>query len=249
MSTDRMGQAKEWLDSADHVVALTGAGISTESGIPDFRGPKGLWTRDPDAEKLSNIRYYLDDPAIRVRAWRARLDSPVWVAEPGAGHQALARLEACGKLKTVVTQNIDGLHQLAGNSPENVIEIHGTVREVVCLTCSYRAPMTKVLVRLQAGEADPDCPSCGGILKSATISFGQSLVPQDLARAEQAARHSDLLLAVGSSLSVYPVAGLVPLARDFGAQIIIINATPTDMDPVADAVLLGNIGEVLPALF
>ena len=249
MSTDRMGQAKEWLDSADHVVALTGAGISTESGIPDFRGPKGLWTRDPDAEKLSNIRYYLDDPAIRVRAWRARLDSPVWAAEPGAGHQALARLEACGKLKTVITQNIDGLHQLAGNSPENVIEIHGTVREVVCLTCSYRAPMTEVLVRLQAGEADPDCPSCGGILKSATISFGQSLVPQDLARAEQAARHSDLLLAVGSSLSVYPVAGLVPLARDFGAQIIIINAMPTDMDPVADAVLLGNIGEVLPALF
>ena len=249
MSTDRMGQAKEWLDSADHVVALTGAGISTESGIPDFRGPKGLWTRDPDAEKLSNIRYYLDDPAIRVRAWRARLDSPVWAAEPGAGHQALARLEACGKLKTVITQNIDGLHQLAGNSPENVIEIHGTVREVVCLTCSYRAPMTKGLVRLQAGEADPDCPLCGGILKSATISFGQSLVPQDLARAEQAARHSDLLLAVGSSLSVYPVAGLVPLARDFGAQIIIINAMPTDMDPVADAVLLGNIGEVLPALF
>ena len=249
MSTDRMGQAKEWLDSADHVVALTGAGISTESGIPDFRGPKGLWTRDPDAEKLSNIRYYLDDPAIRVRAWRARLDSPVWAAEPGAGHQALARLEACGKLKTVITQNIDGLHQLAGNSPENVIEIHGTVHEVVCLTCSYRAPMTKVLVRLQAGEADPDCPLCGGILKSATISFGQSLVPQDLARAEQAARHSDLLLAVGSSLSVYPVAGLVPLARDFGAQIIIINAMSTDMDPVADAVLLGNIGEVLPALF
>ena len=249
MSTDRMGQAKEWLDSADHVVALTGAGISTESGIPDFRGPKGLWTRDPDAEKLSNIRYYLGDPAIRVRAWRARLDSPVWAAEPGAGHQALARLEACGKLKTVITQNIDGLHQLAGNSPENVIEIHGTVREVVCLTCSYRAPMTKVLVRLQAGEADPDCPLCGGILKSATISFGQSLVPQDLARAEQAARHSDLLLAVGSSLSVYPVAGLVPLARDCGAQIIIINAMPTDMDPVADAVLLGNIGQVLPTLF
>ena len=249
MSTDRMGQAKEWLDSADHVVALTGAGISTESGIPDFRGPKGLWTRDPDAEKLSNIRYYLGDPAIRVRAWRARLDSPVWAAEPGAGHQALARLEACGKLKTVITQNIDGLHQLAGNSPENVIEIHGTVREVVCLTCSYRAPMTKVLVRLQAGEADPDCPLCGGILKSATISFGQSLVPQDLARAEQAARHSDLLLAVGSSLSVYPVAGLVPLARDCGAKIIIINAMPTDMDPVADAVLLGNIGQVLPTLF
>ena len=249
MSTDRMGQAKEWLDSADHVVALTGAGISTESGIPDFRGPKGLWTRDPDAEKLSNIRYYLDDPAIRVRAWRARLDSPVWAAEPGAGHQALARLEACGKLKTVITQNIDGLHQLAGSSPESVIEIHGTVREVVCLTCSYRAPMTEVLVRLQAGEADPDCPSCGGILKSATISFGQSLVPQDLARAEQAARHSDLLLAVGSSLSVYPVAGLVPLARDCGAKIIIINAMPPDMDPVADAVLLGNIGQVLPTLF
>ena len=249
MTTEQLKEGKKWLDAANYVVALTGAGISTESGIPDFRGPKGLWTRDPDAEKLSNIHYYVNDSAIRVKAWQARLDSPVWEAEPGVGHQALARLEVRGKLKTVITQNIDGLHQLAGSNPENVIEIHGTVREVVCLTCSYRAPMTKVLVRLQAGEADPDCPSCGGILKSATISFGQSLVPQDLARAEQAARHSDLLFAVGSSLSVYPVAGLVPLARDFGAQIIIINAMPTDMDPVADAVLLGNIGEVLPALF
>ena len=249
MITEQLKEGKKWLDAANYVVALTGAGISTESGIPDFRGPKGLWTRDPDAEKLSNIHYYVNDSAIRVKAWQARLDSPVWAAEPGVGHQALARLEVRGKLKTVITQNIDGLHQLAGTRPENVIEIHGTVREVVCLTCSYRAPMAEVLVRLKAGEKDPDCPSCGGILKSATISFGQSLVPEDLARAEQAVRRCDLLLAIGSSLSVYPVAGLVPLARDCGAKIIIINATPTDMDPIADVVLLGNISDVLPALF
>ena len=237
MITEQLKEGKEWLDASNYVVALTGAGISTESGIPDFRGPKGLWTRDPDAEKLSNIHYYVNDSAIRVKAWQARLDSPVWAAETR------------GKLKTVITQNIDGLHQLAGTSPENVIEIHGTVREVVCLTCSYRAPMAEVLVRLKAGDRDPDCRSCGGILKSATISFGQSLVPEDLARAEQAARRCDLLLAVGSSLSVYPVADLVPLARDCGAKIIIINATPTDMDPIADVVLLGNISDVLPALF
>jgi NAD-dependent deacetylase len=248
MITEQLKEGKKWLDASNYVVALTGAGISTESGIPDFRGPKGLWTRDPDAEKLSNIHYYVNDSAIRVKAWQARLNSPVWEAEPGIGHQALVRLETRGKLKTVITQNIDGLHQLAGSSPENVIEIHGTVREVVCLACSYRVPMAEVLERFKAGEKDPDCPACGGILKSATISFGQSLVPEDLACAEQAVRRCDVLLAVGSSLSVYPVAGLVPLARDCGVKIIIINATPTDMDPIADVVLLGNISDVLPAL-
>lgn len=246
---NRLTQVKNWIDGSKCVVALTGAGISTESGIPDFRGPSGLWTLDPDAEKLSNIRYYVDDPAIRVKAWRARLDSPVWMAKPGVGHQALARLEMSGKLKTLITQNIDGLHQIAGSNSENVIEIHGTVREVVCLECNYRAQMTEVLVRLQAGETDPDCPTCGGILKSATISFGQSLIAEDLTRAEQAACNSDLFLAIGSSLSVYPVAGLVPLARDSGARVIIINATPTNMDTMADEVILGAIGEILPALF
>ena len=249
MIMEQLKEGKKWLDASNYIVALTGAGISTESGIPDFRGPKGLWTRDPDAEKLSNIHYYVNDSAIRMKAWQARLDSPVWEAEPGIGHQALVRLETRGKLKTVITQNIDGLHQLAGSSPENVIEIHGTVREVVCLACIYRTTMSEVLTRLKTGECDPDCPACGGILKSATISFGQSLVHEDLARAEKAVRRCDLLLAIGSSLSVYPVAGLVPLARDCGAKIVIINATPTDMDSIADTVLLGKISDVLPTLF
>ena len=241
-------QISAWLQSATRVVVLTGAGISTASGIPDFRGPQGLWTRDPDAQKLSDIRYYVSDPAIRRKAWQARRDSPVWQASPGAGHYALARLEQSGRLHTLVTQNIDGLHQLAGSADERVIEIHGTLRQVACLQCNYGAAMAVVLKRLADGEEDPDCPECGGILKSATISFGQSLVAKDLARAEQAARECDLLLAVGSTLSVFPIAGLVPLARKAGARVVIINAEPTAMDEFGDAVLMGDIELLLPQL-
>jgi len=241
-------QIRAWLESATRVVVLTGAGISTASGIPDFRGPQGLWTRDPEAEKLSDIGYYVSDPAIRRKAWQARRDSPVWQASPGAGHYALARLEQSGRLHTLVTQNIDGLHQLAGSADERVIEIHGTLRQVACLQCNYRVAMAVVLKRLADGEEDPDCPDCGGILKSATISFGQSLVAKDLARAEQAAHDCDLLLAVGSTLSVFPVAGLVPLARKAGARVVIINAEPTAMDDLGDAVLMGDIELLLPQL-
>ena len=241
-------QISAWLEGATRVVVLTGAGISTASGIPDFRGPQGLWTRDPDAEKLSDIHYYVSDPAIRRKAWRARRDSPVWQASPGAGHYALARFEQSGRLHTLVTQNIDGLHQLAGSADERVIEIHGTLRQVACLQCRYRVAMAVVLKRLANGEEDPDCPECGGILKSATISFGQSLVAKDLARAEQAARECDLLLAVGSTLSVFPIAGLVPMARKAGARVVIINAEPTAMDDLGDAVLMGDIDDLLPQL-
>ena len=241
-------QISAWLEGATRVVVLTGAGISTASGIPDFRGPQGLWTRDPEAEKLSDIGYYVSDPAIRRKAWQARRDSPVWQASPGAGHYALARLEQSGRLHTLVTQNIDGLHQLAGSADERVIEIHGTLRQVACLQCNYRVAMAVVLKRLADGEEDPDCPECGGILKSATISFGQSLVAKDLARAEQAAHECDLLLAVGSTLSVFPVAGLVPLARKAGAHVVIINAEPTAMDDLGDAVLMGDIELLLPQL-
>ena len=243
-----LNQARAWLRAARNVVVLTGAGISTESGIPDFRGPQGVWTKDPDAEKLSNIHYYLSDPRIRQKAWRSRLDTLAWNAQPNAGHRALAALEQRGKLHTLITQNIDGLHQLAGNSAEKVIEIHGTMRYVRCMSCDYYAPMDIIAARLQAGEADPDCPQCGGILKSATISFGQNLVAADLQRAEQAAATCDLLLAVGSTLSVYPAAGVVPLAKNAGAKIIIINGGPTEMDDLADVVLCGKIGTYLPAL-
>ena len=238
----------EWLDASARVVALTGAGISTESGIPDFRGPQGVWTKNPKAERLSNIHYYMSDPEVRRLSWQSRLDHPAWQARPNAGHRALVNLERRGKLHALVTQNIDGLHQQAGNSPGKVIEVHGTMHEVVCMSCGWRGPMQRVLERVRAGEEDPPCESCRGILKSATISFGQSLVPEVIASAMQAAREADVLLAVGTSLQVYPVAGAVPLAKAAGARIVIVNAEPTPLDNVADAVLSRPIGEVLPAL-
>ena len=237
-----------WVDAAKRVVVLTGAGISTDSGIPDFRGPQGVWTRNPEAERLATLQHYLAEPEVRKRAWRSRLESPAWRAQPNAGHRALVLLERRGQLDTLITQNVDGLHQAAGSSPERVIEIHGTMREVTCLACGERAPMERALERVRAGEEDPACRSCGGILKSATISFGQSLVQEDLARAGEAARRSDLMLAVGTKLSVWPIAGVVPAARDAGARVIILNAEPTEMDELAHIVVRGSISEVLPRI-
>ncbi|HXZ92337.1 MAG TPA: Sir2 family NAD-dependent protein deacetylase [Burkholderiales bacterium] len=245
---DAPEEVRSWIDAARRVVALTGAGISTESGIPDFRGPNGVWTRNPAAEKLSTLQHYLADREVRKAAWRGRLESPAWSARPNSGHLALTELERRGKLHALVTQNIDGLHQKAGNSPERVIEVHGTVHFVTCWSCGWKGPMQPVLERLRAGEEDPPCALCGGILKSATISFGQQLVPEVIARAMQAAEEADLLLAVGSSLQVYPVAGAVPAAKAAGAKIVILNAEPTPFDDIADAVLRGKIGEVLPRL-
>jgi NAD-dependent protein deacetylase/lipoamidase len=239
---------RRFIDEAHRIVALTGAGISTESGIPDFRGPQGVWTRNPEAEKQSTIQNYVADPEVRRRAWRSRLDSPAWAAQPNAGHRALVELERRGKLDTLITQNIDGLHQAAGSSPARVVEVHGTMREVVCLSCGERAQMERALARVRAGEEDPPCRTCGGILKSATISFGQSLVPADIARAERAARSCELMLAIGTKLSVWPVAGVVPVAKDAGARVVILNAQPTEMDELADVVLRGSIGEILPRL-
>ena len=245
---EALAAARAWLRDARRVVALTGAGISTESGIPDFRGPQGVWTKNPEAEKMATLSHYVADPAVRKRAWRARLESSTWTARPNEGHRALVQLEQRGKLQALITQNVDGLHQIAGSSPELVVEIHGTMREVACLDCGDRAPMERALARVQAGEEDPACGSCGGILKSATISFGQDLVPEDLRRAQRAALSCDLLLAIGSTLSVYPVAAVVPLAHDAGARIVIVNAEPTAMDDLADAILRGPIGDLLPRL-
>jgi NAD-dependent deacetylase len=246
---DRQAAAvRAWIGAARRVVALTGAGISTESGIPDFRGPQGLWTKNPEAEKQATIQHYVADPEVRRRAWRSRLESPAWTAQPNAGHRALAELERRGKLDTLITQNVDGLHQAAGSSPERVVEVHGTWREVVCLDCGERAPMERALARVRAGEADPPCRTCGGILKSATISFGQSLVPEVLRRAEVAARGCDLMLAIGTKLSVWPVAGVVPVAKEAGARVVIVNAEPTEMDALADAIFRGSIGDILPRL-
>jgi NAD-dependent deacetylase len=230
------------------VVALTGAGISTDSGIPDFRGPQGLWTKNPLAEKMSNIHHYIADGDVRKASWQNRLSSPAWSARPNPGHLALVMLEKRKKLHALITQNIDELHQIAGNSPERVIEVHGTMRKFMCWGCGMRGPMELVLERVRAGEPDPRCRDCGGILKSDTISFGQQLVPEVIDRAMQAARETDLFIAVGTSLQVYPVAGTVELARAAGAKIVIINAEPTPFDEVADAVFRDSISEVLPQL-
>jgi NAD-dependent protein deacetylase/lipoamidase len=237
-----------WVAEARRVVVLTGAGISTESGIPDFRGPQGVWTKNPLAEKLSNIHYYMSDPEVRKLAWQSRLDHPGWRAEPNAGHCALAALERRGRLHALITQNIDGLHQRAGNTPANVIEVHGTMREVICMSCRWRGPMQDTLDRVRAGEADPPCLTCSGILNSATISFGQSLEPDVIGRAFRRAAEADLLFAIGTSLQVYPIAAVVPEARQRGARIVIINAQPTQFDDFADAVLSEPIGEVLPKI-
>jgi NAD-dependent deacetylase len=237
-----------WIAEARRIVVLTGAGISTESGIPDFRGPNGLWTRDPEAEKLSDISYYIADPEVRRKAWQKRLANPAWTAQPNAGHKAIVELERRGKLHALVTQNIDGLHQKAGNSAERIIEVHGTMHEVVCWDCGWRGPMPPTLDRVRAGEADPACKGCGGILKSATILFGEGLGPGVMERATAAAIEADLLLAVGSTLQVYPVAGVVPTAKSAGARLVIVNADTTQFDRIADAVLHKPIGETLPAL-
>jgi NAD-dependent deacetylase len=243
-----MDDVRGWIGKAQRVVVLTGAGISTDSGIPDFRGPQGVWTTNPKAEKLSDIRYYMSDPEVRRLSWQSRLEHSAWRAQPNAGHVALVELEKRGKLHALITQNIDELHQLAGSSAQKVIEVHGTMRKVVCMSCGERAPMEKALARVRAGEADPPCRSCGGILKSATISFGQQLVPEVIDRAMRAAAEADLFLSVGTSLQVYPIAGAVQIAKHAGARLVIINAEPTPFDDLADAVFNEPISEVLPRL-
>ena len=239
---------RRWVDDARRVVVLTGAGISTDSGIADFRGPQGVWTRNPAAEKLSNIHYYMADPEVRKASWKARMDHTAWSAKPNPGHRGLAELERRGKLHALITQNIDELHQLAGNSPDKVIEVHGTMRKVVCMGCGMTAPMQKALERVRSGEDDPACRDCGGILKSATISFGQALVPEVIEGAMRVAEEADLFFAVGTSLQVYPIAGAVPAARAAGAKIVIMNAEPTPFDDIAHAVFRDSISDILPRL-
>ena len=241
-------QVREWIASAKRVVALTGAGISTDSGIPDFRGPNGVWTKNPTAEKLSDIRYYMADPGIRQASWQSRLEHPAFTAKPNAGHRALVDLEKQGRLHALITQNIDGLHIVAGNTRQRVFEVHGNLHQAVCMSCGGKGPMQPVLDRVRAGEADPPCRDCGGILKSDTISFGQQLVPEVIEGALRAAREADLLLSVGTSLRVFPIANAVPIAREAGARIVIMNAEATQFDDIADARLDGWISEELPQL-
>ncbi|MEU3016931.1 MULTISPECIES: Sir2 family NAD-dependent protein deacetylase [unclassified Nocardiopsis] len=240
-------RAAELLARARRITVLTGAGVSTDSGIPDFRGPHGLWTTDPDAEAMSDIDSYMGDVDVRRRTWLARRAHPVWRAEPNAAHRALADLAASGRLHALVTQNIDGLHQRAGVPADEVVEVHGTMLRVTCMSCGLLSPSPEVLDRLDE-ESDPHCVVCGGIQKTDTISFGQRLDPEVLERAARAARECDVFVAVGTSLTVHPVAGLCDVAMMARASLVIVNAEPTPYDDYASAVLHDPIGDVLPAL-
>ncbi|MGH3483200.1 MAG: SIR2 family NAD-dependent protein deacylase [Nocardioidaceae bacterium] len=243
-----LDRAAALIARADDVAVLSGAGISTESGIPDFRGPQGVWTKNPAAQAMLTIDNYVADRDVRVRAWRNRRDHPAWTAKPNDGHRALVDLERRGRLTAIITQNIDGLHQAAGSAPELVHEIHGTIWEAVCLTCQRRTPMADVLARVDAGEDDPPCVVCDGIQKSATISFGQALDADVLDASIDAARRCDLFLAVGTTLQVQPAASLCGVAINAGSPLVVVNAEPTPYDEIASGVIRDPIGEALPRL-
>jgi NAD-dependent deacetylase len=239
------------LRQASRVVAFTGAGVSTESGIPDFRSPTGVWSRyDPRDFEFDR---YVNDRQCRLRSWEMRREFFIGPVEPNPAHIALARLEDAGRALGVVTQNIDGLHQRAGS--RHVVELHGTATEVMCIGhapafgrpdgCGWRGPYTWAFERLDAGDDDPLCPMCGGLVKSATVSFGQMLFPGVVEEAERMVRGCDLLLTVGSSLQVYPAAALPLEAVSAGAQLVVVNAEPTPYDDIAAMVVRGRAGEVL----
>jgi len=244
MGDAQLERITEWLAGASTTVAFTGAGISTESGIPDFRSPGGVWA--------TNRPVYFDEflasAAARHEYWRQKLltHQDFARAEPNPGHRVLARWEQLGKLAAVVTQNIDGLHQVAGS--RRVVELHGTARLVGCLACGARFDAETMLQRFIETEVPPDCPECGGLTKHATVSFGQTLPPEILEEALNLSRQADLFLAMGSSLVVHPAASLPALARQAGARLVIINRDPTPLDDLADEVISASIGETLVAI-
>ncbi|MEU3509364.1 Sir2 family NAD-dependent protein deacetylase [Streptomyces longwoodensis] len=230
------------------VALLSGAGISTDSGIPDYRGPGGLWRRDPEAEKLVTHSFYMADPDIRRRAWLMRRDAGALGAEPNAAHRAVAELERSGVPVRVLTQNVDGLHQLAGMPARKVLELHGSARSVLCTRCRARGSMRDALARVEAGEDDPPCLECGGVLKPATVMFGERLDPVVLGEAVAITQACQVFLAVGTSLQVEPAAGLARVAVDHGARLVVVNAEPTPYDDLADRVVREPIGTALPRL-
>ncbi|MBD7920011.1 Sir2 family NAD-dependent protein deacetylase [Cellulomonas sp. Sa3CUA2] len=234
-------------DDPPTVTVLTGAGISTASGIPDFRGPQGVWTRDPAAADLLDIDAYARDARVRERGWRAWAQHAVWEARPTAAHRCLVDLERAGLLVAVLTQNFDGLHQAAGSSPDKVVELHGTLTTTSCLRCATTVPTRDVLARLPT-EPDPRCQVCGGILKPDVVYFGERLPDDALERAVAATRDAHTFVAVGTTLTVHPVAGLVPLAVDAGARLVVVNAEPTAYDHLADEILRDPIDQALPDL-
>ena len=240
--------ARQLVATSSKITVLTGAGISTDSGIPDFRGPNGLWTKNPDAERAATLQFYLQDEQLRNRAWQNRLK---WInndPQPNDGHRALLAIEQRNALVAIVTQNVDELHQRVGHQPSKVLEVHGTLHRTCCWGCKDRRPMTEALARVQAGDPDPKCELCGGILKSDTILFGQSLDQDVMDAAMQASSECDLFLAVGTSLSVFPACNTLPRAKTCGAKIVIVNGQPTEMDKYADAIINAPISEVLPQI-
>ena len=246
--SNEITEAAQLVSEAKEVFVLTGAGISTDSGIPDFRGPNGVWTKHPEAEKASHIDYYVNDPEIRKNNWKLRASGELWPnIKPNSGHAALLELEKEDKLHTLVTQNVDGLHHAAGTNPEKIVEVHGNVHEAVCLSCEWRDSIDPVLQRVREGEEDPRC-DCGGLIKAATILFGQSLIPEDLKRMSDALDACDLLLTVGTSLQVFPVASVVEGAVMRDIKVVIVNGEPTEMDIYADVIVLGSISDVLPQI-
>ncbi len=252
-TNNNIEQGQDLVAAAQRIVFVTGAGISTAAGIPDFRGPNGLWTKNPKAEKLAHIDYYVNDPEVRELAWQARLSSAAWEARPTVAHRAITAVHERGQMFALVTQNVDGLHQAAGTPDDRVIEVHGTMHWSICWTCNHRLPMSETLQRVVVGETDPDCLICreagrSGILKSDTISFGQQLVPEVIERAFRAAASCDLLIAVGSTLQVYPAAKVVPEAKEHGARVIIVNGGATGMDSIADVIIRDDIQDALPQL-
>lgn len=246
--TSSLQTARDLLVDARRVLALTGAGLSTASGIPDFRGPEGRWTQDPEAEMISTLSWYLEDDDVREKAWQARVHSPARTATPNAGHHALVDLENSGRLAGIVTQNTDGLHLLAGSTPRLVHEVHGNARAWRCEDCGATGPMAAMLAKVEAGDPDPRCPSCGGITRATVILFEEPLERDVLDAAVDLAEQADLVLAVGSSLTVHPVAGLVPYAFGHSAKVVILNAEETPYDYLASAIIREPIQDALPAL-
>lgn len=241
-------RAAELVAEASDIVVLSGAGISTESGIPDFRSPGGIWSKyDPSEFTYQN---FVSNPEHRVRYWTMGLEIHAVLAgaRPNAAHHAVAELERMGKLRALVTQNIDGLHQRAGSSAQRVIEIHGTALWVSCLSCGDRMPREDVHARLHAGESDPACNHCGGILKPATISFGQAMPERETREAFAHAERSDLFMVIGSSLVVHPAAYLPVRAIESGAKLVIVNLEPTPCDRMATALLRGKAGDAMTAV-
>jgi len=263
MITDDIGQARALLEQASRVFVLTGAGISTAAGIPDFRGPQGLWTLDPKAELVSDLEHYLHDDEVREAAWERRAHQAVWTARPTRAHQALATFEGTGRLVGIATQNTDGLHQAAGTSEHLVHEVHGNARLVRCEECGHEQPMAEVIARVQAGDPDPRClhlaigspepdpngETCGGILRATVILFGELLDTEVIEACVEAAEQCDLLVAIGTTLTVQPVAGLLPYAIGAGAKALIINNAETEYDDLAHVSLRADTEVAVPALF